>query len=170
MSYVDLNTIHNPATGTVAPATWGDQVRDNFEFLVDPPACDVFNSSAVSVNNATETVLAANSERFDNNGMHSTVTNNSRITIQTAGRYDVTAAVGFAGDADGNRRITFLIDGTTASIRLDHGPGTSGAVILGANGKFTLTVGQYIECRVLHAAGAAIDVTLHSFAATWITR
>lgn len=33
MAYVDLNTIHNPATGTAPPATWGDQVRDNFETL-----------------------------------------------------------------------------------------------------------------------------------------
>jgi hypothetical protein len=31
MAYVDLNTIHNPATGGVPPATWGDQIRDNFE-------------------------------------------------------------------------------------------------------------------------------------------
>ncbi len=31
MAYVDLNTIHNPATGTIPPATWGDQIRDNFE-------------------------------------------------------------------------------------------------------------------------------------------
>lgn len=33
MAYVDLNTIHNPAPGTVAPAAWADQVRDNFEAL-----------------------------------------------------------------------------------------------------------------------------------------
>lgn len=33
MAYADLNTIHNPSTGTSPPASWGDQVRDNFEFL-----------------------------------------------------------------------------------------------------------------------------------------
>lgn len=33
MAYADLNTIHNPATGTSPPASWGDQVRDNFEFF-----------------------------------------------------------------------------------------------------------------------------------------
>lgn len=33
MTYVDLNTIHNPATGSVAPASWGDGVRDNDEDL-----------------------------------------------------------------------------------------------------------------------------------------
>jgi hypothetical protein len=32
-SYVDLNTIHNPATGTSPPASWGDQARDNDQYL-----------------------------------------------------------------------------------------------------------------------------------------
>jgi hypothetical protein len=30
VAFVDLNSIHNPVTGSVAPATWGDGVRDNF--------------------------------------------------------------------------------------------------------------------------------------------
>jgi hypothetical protein len=33
VAYVDLNTIHNPATGFAPPAAWGDQVRDNDEYL-----------------------------------------------------------------------------------------------------------------------------------------
>lgn len=33
MAYVDLNTLHNPATGTSPPASWGDAVRDNFDYF-----------------------------------------------------------------------------------------------------------------------------------------
>lgn len=33
MAYADLNTIHNPSTGVAPPASWGDQVRDNFEYF-----------------------------------------------------------------------------------------------------------------------------------------
>jgi hypothetical protein len=33
VAWQDLNSIHNPATGTSPPASWGDQVRDNFEAL-----------------------------------------------------------------------------------------------------------------------------------------
>lgn len=32
-TYADLNTIHNPATGTSPPASWGDQARDNDQYL-----------------------------------------------------------------------------------------------------------------------------------------
>lgn len=35
MAYADLNTIHNPSTGVAPPATWGDQVRDNFVYFND---------------------------------------------------------------------------------------------------------------------------------------
>lgn len=36
-SYVDLDTIHTPSGGGVPPATWGQQVRENLEFLARPP-------------------------------------------------------------------------------------------------------------------------------------
>ena len=57
MPYTDPQTIHNPATGTVAPATWGDILRENSEFLIDPPACSVTHSTTQSI--ATATTVAA---------------------------------------------------------------------------------------------------------------
>jgi len=35
MPYTDLNTIHDPATGTIAPASWGDQIRTNQEHFAN---------------------------------------------------------------------------------------------------------------------------------------
>jgi hypothetical protein len=29
-TYVDLDSVHRPSTGAIAPATWGDQINDNF--------------------------------------------------------------------------------------------------------------------------------------------
>jgi len=33
VAYVTLSTLHNPTTGTAPPATWGDQINDNDEYL-----------------------------------------------------------------------------------------------------------------------------------------
>lgn len=33
MAYVDLSTLHTPTPGGHPPATWGAQIRDNFDFL-----------------------------------------------------------------------------------------------------------------------------------------
>jgi hypothetical protein len=35
MSYVDLNSIHNPSSSAAPPPAWGDAVRDNFELHED---------------------------------------------------------------------------------------------------------------------------------------
>lgn len=172
MPYVDPNTIHNPATGTVAPAAWGDVIRDDLEFLVDPPAASVFNSAAVSVADNTLTTLNANSELFDNDAMHSTSVNTSRLTAQTAGRYLITARVNFAADITDGRRVIQLrkngSGGTTVSSHravIDGSSQTLVGFILDI-----MAVTDYWECRVLHTAGAALDCTLQEWSALFITR
>lgn len=167
MTYVDLNTIHNPATGTIAPAAWGDQIRDNLEFLIDPPACSV-SSGNQSVNSGTPTVLTAGTENFDNDGMHSTVSNTSRITIQTAGRYLFMSVASFA-QPSGSATLSFLIDGATSQNGVLL-PVTGGTTRLIAVRLFTLAVGQYVETRVTQDSGGAINIALIEFGATFLTR
>jgi hypothetical protein len=170
--YVDLNAIHTPATGTVPPAAWGTQIRDNDEWLIDPPYCSVFASSAQSVNDSTTTALTANSENFDNDGMHSTVSNTSRITATHAGRYQFIASVNYAAHATGTRQVAMRVDGSTIispNVQVASAGGSfSTALTLVAN--IVLTVGQYVECVVVQRAGVALNCTLTEFSAMFVTR
>lgn len=169
-AYVDLLTIHDPVTGDVAPAAWGDQIRENFEALIDPPFCNVYASAPASVATGTDAQLAANSERFDNDGLHSTVTQNSRITIQKDGRYRLTAAVSFAGNNTGSRKISFLLNGATESVRSQQGPGTSADYYADAEWTTSLVAGDYIEVRVQQGSGGNLNIHLHEFCAERVTR
>lgn len=173
MTYIDPNTIHNPATGTVAPAAWGDVVRDDLEFLIDPPACSVFHNTTQSLVTATLTVLSANSEFFDNDAMHSTVTNNSRITIQTAGRYLVLGVVRFATSGAGNARLLqFLVNGTT-QYEVQQVGGTSTAArdtLLSGSRLIVLAAADYVEVRARQDTGGNLATNLEEFGATFITR
>jgi hypothetical protein len=47
----------------------------------------VYNSSNITISNTTVTNLTFNSEDYDTDGMHSTVSNTDRITCKTAGKY-----------------------------------------------------------------------------------
>src|SRR5512139_390154 len=47
----------------------------------------VNNSANISINSATDTVLTFDTEDVDSNGMHSTVSNTSRLTAIVAGTY-----------------------------------------------------------------------------------
>lgn len=173
MAYVDPQSVHNPATGAVAPAAWGDTVRDCLEFLIDPPACSVYNSAAQSVANGTaQVVLNANSENFDNAAMHSTVTNPSRITIQTSGRYLIGCTVLYDADVDGRRVTQFLINGATVLFGDVRNANISAAVTPRASvtRTYVFTAGDYVEVTASHNSGAALDVTLNEFFALFLTR
>ena len=171
MAYVDPNTVSNPTTGQVIPAAWGDQLRDNQEFFIDPPAVSAYHNTTQSVANNTDDYLSCNAENFDNDSMHSTSTNNSRITINTAGRYMVIASIRFAADADGFRQIKFEVNRTTtyeSSLVLSSGSSLS-TVLTGVRW-MTLAASDYVEVICRHLAGAALDVQVYEFAATFQTR
>jgi hypothetical protein len=57
--------------------------------------------------------LPLNSENFDPNNFHSTVTNNSRITPTVAGKYDVLGQVAWATNANDWRNISIKKNNTT---------------------------------------------------------
>lgn len=171
--YVDPNTVHTPATGLVIPAIWGTTVRNCLEALVDPPACSVFNSTTQSLTNNVVTVLTANSENYDNDAMHSTMSQTSRITAQTAGRYDLGTTVRFAGGSDtAGRLVDFLVNGTTV-IDVMQVAGLNDAAattVLSGGGSVVLAAGDFVEVRARQRSGGALNVTLTDFKATWITR
>lgn len=171
MAYQDLNVLHNPSTGGVAPASWGDQVRDNFEYLIDPPVCSVFNSAAQSLTTGTDTVLTANSENFDNNTMHSTISNTSRITFQTAGRYLLNANLTFATSSTGVRKTEFYLNGTTPLTgMLINATASPFLTDLQATRTRTFIVGDYVEVRAFQNSGGNLNVTLVEFVALFLTR
>lgn len=171
MALVDIATIQTIATGQPFLAATLQQIRDNDEFFAEPPSCSVYASSAQTVGNSSPTALTANSENFDNDSMHSTASNTSRVTVQTAGRYLVYATVQFAADGDGVRNVRFRIDGTT-SYECIQVPAVStvNSIVVTAIRSFVLSASQYVECIGFHTAGNNLGVTLLEFGATWMTR
>jgi len=170
MPYTDLNTVHNPATGTVAPATWGDQIRTNQEFFIDPPACSVSHNTTVNATSGTILTLSANTEAFDNDSMHSTVTNNSRITATTAGRYLWTVLVEFQADSNGYRQIFLRKNGSTDVPGIRQQPIASVASAFNLTQTVVMAASDYLEVRVLQTSGSTLTVQLYEFAGLYLTR
>ena len=171
MAYADLATIQTIATGEVFTAATLQQARDNEEFLIDPPACSVYNSASVNqASGTTLTVLSANSENYDNDSMHSTSSNTSRITIQTAGRYEVGMVVSWAASGTGNRAHAFLVNGTDAFVvDLRSGTSTNSTSISGSR-TLILEEGDYVEVEVFQTSGSTLAATLVEFYAVFRTR
>lgn len=170
MAYVDIATLQTIATGQPFQAATLQQIRDNQEFFVDPPACSVYASSAQSVSNNSLTGLTADSENYDNDSMHSTSSNPQRITIQTAGRYLVSATVSFALNSSGIRFVEFFVNDSTRHFGQTIVPSTSDGMQVTATRTLVLNVGDYVSVRVRQTSGGSLVVELLEFVALFQTR
>lgn len=119
-----------------APHTWGagdyptaayfnQEIRDNVSFLANPPTCRVFRSTTQTLTTGVAAAIAFDSERFDTDTMHSTVSNTERITFTTAGVYVVTGILTYASNATGNR-VTYIRINGAASLGYDLRAAVSG--------------------------------------------
>lgn len=143
----------------------GLDIRVGNRSLFHPPACSVFNSAAQSVANSTSTALTADSENFDDDEMHSMVSNTARITCKTPGRYLLIANAFFAATSS-SCGISFRLNGAGADLGGSSGLASAALGIrLTAAKWFTLAVGDFVECRAFHSHGANLNVTLEEFSA-----
>jgi hypothetical protein len=122
----------------------------------------VYHSVAQSIADITWTILAFDSEDWDTDGIHDTVTNNSRLTCQTAGKYVVFANIGWAGNSTGSRFLRFWLNGATwshASIVPPPGLNICTQVLVAI---MELAVGDYVEVKVYQDSGGALDVSYYA--------
>lgn len=161
-NYDDLNNTHNPATDTIAPATWGDQVRTNQEALFRPSMARVFHSSASTISTGTPTVLSFDSEAYDTDGFHSTVSNTDRLTIPVRGVYAIGCSGRWASGTGGVREIKILknLSGTDelADIKLADVSAIGWAFTVHAE----LQATDFVRVEVTQATGGDLDVAAES--------
>lgn len=103
--------------GTVVTGSDLDsQIRDAGNFLIGRPFCDVDSSSSTSLTANTATLISYDTENFDNDGMHSTTTNPSRIICQTLGVFTLHYYW----------RVSSVSGTQTLNLRLNSGGSSSG--------------------------------------------
>jgi len=138
-----------------------------------PDGARVYNSANLTVSNLVVTALTFNSERYDNGGLHSTVTNTSRLTAQNAGKYLITAHLVWAANATGRRTTHLRLDGETY-IATDVRPAIDGAVLaVSLATVYHLAASSYVEVAVYQNSGGDLDVIANlndspEFAMQWL--
>jgi len=115
--------------------------------------CRVYKSGSQSIG-TTLTAVNFDAESFDTDTMHDNVTNNTRITFTTAGKY-IIGGYG-ASDVNGIGRTTFRLNGSTTIAAI--GVGNAGTST--QNGAINTTIydfsaGDYVEMLVAFGASNA---------------
>jgi hypothetical protein len=118
------------------------------DYFLSPSYCDVYATTSQTFGNGTATGVNMDSENSDPDGLHSTSTNTSRVTIKKPGLYLITGFMTFKPGA-GYREVDIQKNGVVSGSTLVAG---------GAN-----TNNDYISCSVVTeaplAAGDYVELT-----------
>lgn len=168
MAYSDPLNTHDVRTGQLAPSAWGDVVRDDLEFLIEKPMVSAVGTTYQSVTSGGSYAMTLSNERFDTDAMHSTDTNNERLTIQTSGLYYVYATLAYEAAVDGYRKIQFVYNGSvTDEVQVVRGTGLHETNLTGAIIR-TFNAGDYIVVKASHNVGSNLDVFCTDFGANYL--
>lgn len=149
------------ATGSAAFAARRDH-KHGMPSLPVRHGCDIYNSSAQTINNNTTTALNFDTETQDTDGYHSTSTNTSRITIPTGlgGIYAIVAQVDWANNSSGKRVLDVRVNGSTFINSESRPPSTSDPT---PNHEITsilpLAAADYVEITAFQNSGSNIGAT-----------
>jgi hypothetical protein len=158
---------------TVTAAIMNAHVRDNLNFLYGAPACRAYHNAAQATTTAVALALALNSERFDNDTMHDTSSNNSRITFTTAGRYVVTGSIEFASNATGVRTCQIRLGGATVIAGVNDVDVAASLCVLPVATVYSFSAAEYVELVATQTSGGNLNVNSSTnyspeFSAHWL--
>ena len=136
-------------------------VRDNALFLSTPPSARVYNDADIGISHNTLTALTFNSERWDTDEIHSTVSNTGRLTCKTAGLHGIYGHIRFAPNVSGSRIISIRLNGTDviAHQRVSAIPASGDETSISIYTEYVLAVNDYVELLVFHNSGTTLSVT-----------
>jgi hypothetical protein len=149
---------------TLTAAQMNTNVRDNPNFLHDPPMVLAGRSSAQSIPNNTATAINfTTGDVYDTDSMHSTSTNPSRVVANTAGVYLFWYFMEFAGvNTTGLREAYLMINGTNIiTVNAERNP-TASFTTLGGQATYLMAATDYIELIVAQTSGAGLNATVAS--------
>jgi hypothetical protein len=157
-----MGTVPTPSTfsagAMLAAATLNQGVRDVLNFILNPPQCQAYDTTGLTLTTGVAATVPLGAENYDepqpgDSPMHDNTTNNSRITIRTTGKYQIDAYVCFAANATGARRVEVVKNGA-ASIVTNSQPATpTVSTTIQASKTVPLSAGDYIEMQAYQTSG-----------------
>lgn len=143
----------------ITAALWTAQVKATMDFLMGSgtngvPRFKAWASTSQSIaTGTTDTPITLDTEDYDSDNGHSTVTNTSRYTVQVAGTYRIIAVGGFTSNSVGNRKLGINVNGAnTRGSSTQQAAPASNSWIGSVAVELALNVGDYIEMVMWHTS------------------
>lgn len=132
----------------------------------------VTNSGTISLLTATWTLMTFDTESYDTDAYHSTVSNTGRLTAPTTGKYLVTGSVGFNSEASGLDCLKLVavrlnaagssLGGTLVGGQYVGSPANTSVYNVSISIVLALTATDYVELFAYQSSGETINALLSS--------
>jgi hypothetical protein len=121
--------------------------------------CSLYSTTTQSIANDTATAVLFDSEEWDTDAFHSTVTNTTRITIPSGkdGKYSIEAQITFAANATGNRQARIRKNNSIVLTGIQYASNPSFGFYATLSGVLSLTAGDYLELFILQSSGGSLN-------------
>ncbi|GAI68621.1 unnamed protein product [marine sediment metagenome] len=120
----------------------------------------VYHDADQAIPISTDTILSFNSQRYDTDSIHDPVTNNSRLSCKTAGKYIITLNVTWQQDPVGvSMAMEILLNGSTLIARTwDRTVGSADGYGQVLTTLYDLSVDDYVEARVFQTSPSILNI------------
>lgn len=126
------------------------------------PSCRVRHSLAQNATSGAFQVLSFDTEDFDTDTMHDTVTNNQRITFTTAGKYRVIGQIAWASNGTGYREATIRRNGSTDIGMNRILPPSAAVCAQTVTAIYNMGAGDYVELYARQNSGSTLAISAAS--------
>jgi hypothetical protein len=154
-SVIDIKINAGSGTLTLADASGSKTLAELGGYV---EGARVYNSLFQTIATATWTAITFDSERYDTDSIHSTVSNTSRLTCQTDGKYIISGNVAWVAQATGDRRLEIYLNGSTTIAREGGNVPGGSAFVQSITTIYNLSATDYVELRVLQTTGGNLNV------------
>ena len=155
-------TVLTAASGEATGLQWAAPAGASFSGV------SVYNSATQVIADSTFTVLTFDSEEFDTDSYHSTITNTGRITCTSEGKYLFNAQATFPIGTTGRLLMRFRKNGVTTveTGTFDYAFGSSGDDSVSISKILDVEENDYFEFLVYQTTGGDLDC-FSGLATTW---
>lgn len=121
----------------------------------------VRHDATQSVNNATVTPINWNTEEWDTDAFHDTVTNNTRITIPSGkgGKYYFIAWLSYVSNSSGSRQVIIRKNGSIFVAQAIAQAVNGDATTMVAFTELEVSAGDYFEVCAYQTSGGSLTVS-----------